>query len=476
MTEINCIHRSLNENQPVCRVVADATGLGLSACHVNDSACRHCLTCGASPSTPNSVVASMSIAAVKRTDGDMESIKRRMTPYLTRGPSMPRRVTAEQLPCIHRGELLRQIDCELCGDTNTKVDVHRCKLPEAEHDSRECTPGRWSKTPKQPSKVCLGCGSRQEPVQITPPEEPRPYLSIVMPTYDDWDGVWFTTQIIRSFFAGVLRENQTEIVCLDTNPGGKHGECCRKLFQNWCNGNPQQGDTVKGRYVAAGGSIGPAAAKQKAIEAARGEIVLCIDCHLILQPGCLEALVKYFRANPASSDLIHGPYLRDDFRPLATHMAPVWGGDHMKGVWAIDDRALDAVGNINVNAEPFEVPQMGMGFFACRREAWLGFNPLFRGFVVEEGYIHEKYRKAGHKAICIPACRWLHRTDRANGAPYSVNMEDRFAGYLIRAHELGEDRDEYIREFRRNDTESVLPLENYWRVLTETQAMLQASV
>ena len=55
-----------------------------------------------------------------------------------------------------------------------------------------------------------------------------------------------------------------------------------------------------------------------------------------------------------------------------------------------------------VDNPPFAVPAQGMGLFSCRREAWLGFNPNFRGFGGEEFYIHEKYRQAGRRTVCLP--------------------------------------------------------------------------
>jgi hypothetical protein len=57
----------------------------------------------------------------------------------------------------------------------------------------------------------------------------------------------------------------------------------------------------------------------------------------------------------------------------------------------------------DINDEPFEVPAQGLGIFSCKKSEWLGFNPHFRGFGGEECYIHEKYRQAGRKTICLPS-------------------------------------------------------------------------
>ncbi|MGL1784034.1 hypothetical protein ACSTG0_23510, partial [Vibrio parahaemolyticus] len=74
---------------------------------------------------------------------------------------------------------------------------------------------------------------------------------------------------------------------------------------------------------------------------------------------------------------------------------------------------------------PFEIPMQGMGLFACRRDAWAGFNPDFRGFGGEEGYIHEKFRQRGGKVLCLPFLRWMHRFNRPLGLPYPNVWADR---------------------------------------------------
>ena len=57
--------------------------------------------------------------------------------------------------------------------------------------------------------------------------------------------------------------------------------------------------------------------------------------------------------------------------------------------WGDDPRGADPT------APGFDIPMHGLGLFACRRAAWPGFHPKFRGFGGEEGYIHEKFRQCG---------------------------------------------------------------------------------
>src|SRR5262249_33041738 len=71
------------------------------------------------------------------------------------------------------------------------------------------------------------------------------------------------------------------------------------------------------------------------------------------------------------------------------------------------------------------------------KEAWLGFNPRFRGFGGEEFYIHEKFRQAGRQCWCLPWLRWLHRFGRPGGVPYPNTLEDRLWDYLVGWDELG---------------------------------------
>ena len=109
----------------------------------------------------------------------------------------------------------------------------------------------------------------------------------------------------------------------------------------------------------------------------------------------------------------------------------------MYGRW-VDDKGnktiLEAKG---LDAEPFEIPMQGLGLFSCRKDAWPGFNPAFRGFGGEEGYIHEKFRQTGARTLCLPFLRWLHRFQRPLGVPYPLNWEDRIRNYLAGFGELG---------------------------------------
>jgi hypothetical protein len=108
----------------------------------------------------------------------------------------------------------------------------------------------------------------------------------------------------------------------------------------------------------------------------------------------------------------------------------------MYGTWSEDPRGGD------LSEETFEIPMHGLGLFACRRTAWAGFNPEFRGFGGEEGYIHEKMRRCGGRILCLPFLRWVHRFERPLGLPYVNRWEDRIRNYFLGFMELGLDTEE----------------------------------
>ena len=129
--------------------------------------------------------------------------------------------------------------------------------------------------------------------------------------------------------------------------------------------------------------------------------------------------------------------------------------------WADDLRGADPF------APGFDIPMQGLGLFACRRTAWAGFNPKFRGFGAEEGYIHEKMRQRGGRTLCLPYLRWLHRFNRPSGPPYVNRWEDRIRNYFIGFTELGLDTSEMEAHFAE-----LLGTETADRIFTEIKEEL----
>lgn len=262
-----------------------------------------------------------------------------------------------------------------------------------------------------------------------PSHSARPRLTIGMACYDDFDGVYFTVQALRLYHPEVLDE--VEFLVIDNHPDSPAGETVRDFLTNWV---PQA------RYVAAPEAVGTWAPRELVFRLAAGEAVLCLDCHVLLAPGSVRRLLDHYAAHPDCADLLQGPLLYDSSGVAATHMDPVWR-EGMLGVWAIDPRGEDA------DAPPFEIPMHGCGLMSCRAAAWPGFHPDFRGFGGEEGYIHEKFRQAGRRTLCLPFLRWLHRFGRPRGVSYPLAMADRVRNYVLGRRELGLPYDDVVGHF-----------------------------
>jgi hypothetical protein len=256
-----------------------------------------------------------------------------------------------------------------------------------------------------------------------------PKLTIGMATYDDFDGTYFTIQAIRMYHPEVL--DDVEFLVIDNHPDGPCGEPLKQLE----NAIPNY------RYLPLPGDSGTAHTRDRVFREAAGPYVLCLDCHVFIVPDALRRLLAHFAANPEVSDLLQGPRINDDLQGLSTHFDPVWRGG-MYGIWGHNPAADDP------DAPPFDIPMQGLGLFACRREAWPGFNPHFRGFGGEEGYIHEKIRRRGGRTLCLPFLRWMHRFQRPLGVPYPNLWRDRIRNYLIGFTEFGLPTAEMTAHFR----------------------------
>jgi glycosyltransferase involved in cell wall biosynthesis len=248
-------------------------------------------------------------------------------------------------------------------------------------------------------------------------------LSIGIPTYKDYDGVYFTIQSLRMFH----NLNNTEILVIDTEE--KENEDVRDLCRL---------ANVK-YYHKPDAAHTPSAAKNYVFQCATGQYVMCIDCHIMLEKHSLQLLKNYLKEKKPTKDLLQGPLLYDDLTSLFPAMKPTWV-NHFFGSWAYDDRAKED--------KPFEIKMQGMGLFCMSKKHWVGFNKSFSGFGGEEFYLHEKVRQHGGKTLCLPFLKWLHRFKRPNGVPYKLDIVDRIANYLIGWSELKIDTKQIIDHYR----------------------------
>ena len=241
-------------------------------------------------------------------------------------------------------------------------------------------------------------------------------LTIGMATYDDFDGVYFSVQALRMYHSEVI--DDIEIIVIDNNPASHHGKAIRNLTGQ-----------IGIKYVPFH-EYESTAIRNLIFENASAPYALSMDCHVLFESGSIKKLIEYYEQNPDTKNLLQGPMVYDNLKTVSSHFDPVWRAQ-MYGIWATDDRAKDP------DAPPFEIPMQGLGVFSAKKDNWLGFNPAFRGFGGEEGYIHEKYRKSGAKTLCLPFLRWVHRFQRPNGVKYPLTLENKVRNYFIGCVELG---------------------------------------
>ena len=248
-----------------------------------------------------------------------------------------------------------------------------------------------------------------------------PQLTIGMAVYNDFPGCFFTIQALKLY----QDLSNTEIIIVD-NYG--------------CDSTKRLAEESEVRYVRFTRVKGTAAPRQRIFEEAKAEAVLVCDSHVLLSPESVKSLRDFYVQHPETEDLYQGPLLQNDGRTVITQMEPSWN-DKFYGRW-VASTVLDP------KTPPFEIQMQGLGLFSCRRESWLGFNPRFTGFGGEEGYIHEKFRRAGHRVICLPWLRWSHLFHDKTRPSYKVHLKDRLINYVIGFCELGWSLEPIINHFK----------------------------
>lgn len=234
-------------------------------------------------------------------------------------------------------------------------------------------------------------------------------LTIAMAVYDDYDGLFFTVQSLRMHHP-ICMTDDVEFLVMDTNPDSAHG----KAVESLCRSIPNC------RYLTVSNNGGWS--KYKAFDHSKGDVVMVLDCHVLLHSGAIEAVLAYFECRD-TPDMLQGPCVFDCLKAYGTHFEPQWR-DHDFGIWATNSEACE-------KGDPFEIPMMGMGCFAIRRSDWQGISDRFKGFGSEEWYMAEKVRSWGGGVMCHPDFRWTHRWGRPNGVPYPFSLEDKIYNYAV---------------------------------------------
>jgi hypothetical protein len=287
-------------------------------------------------------------------------------------------------------------------------------------------------------------------------------LTIGMATFEDFYGVYQTVQDLHVHHD--LRE--VEILVIDNHPTGSHGKEVRQYLENWIAHSPGVGAV---RYVAAPEMTGTSQPRNRIFAEARSPYVLACDCHVNFPSKVIARLIQHYDENPDTRDLFSGPMVYDSGVGMETDFQPEWR-EQMWGTWHYDSRAGSPRWRVYEDLpteEPFPIPGMGLGVFSCRKDAWLGFSPNFRQFGGEELYIHEKFRQAGARAMCLPWLYWFHRFGRPDGAKYPTDIYARVRNYVLGHLELGFDLDPVHEHFVASGK---VPLDDWNHLLADPVA------
>jgi hypothetical protein len=237
-------------------------------------------------------------------------------------------------------------------------------------------------------------------------------ITIGMPSYDNPDQVWFTVQALRLYQDVV----GCEILILDNQGNSETKDVA---------------DSCKVRYEEYSDIPGTAPARNKIFELAKNPFVLIMDSHVMLVQGAISALKWWLMNNwDEAVNLLQGPIVMSNLENSFTHYDNKW----RKEMWGIWPAAVDPN---KIQAEPFEIEMMGLGLFGCRKDSWLGFHPDCKGFDGVEGVIHEKYRRAGRKVLCLPFMKWIHKFGRSGNFPLDQN--DKIRNFILGFEEIGMD-------------------------------------
>jgi hypothetical protein len=174
----------------------------------------------------------------------------------------------------------------------------------------------------------------------------KPKYTIGFATFNDFDGAWFTIQALRLYHSECMAD--TEILVVDNNPIlNQDGQRIVNphtiaLMQMFPQPDPRQGGAMVGgyvrgdvhsaRYIPLEQPKGTSAPRQKVFDEAAGDYVICIDGHILLPPGSLAAIRKYYDEHPDTKNMLTGPLLMDGLKVYNTHFSPVWRSE-MWGIW-----------------------------------------------------------------------------------------------------------------------------------------------
>lgn len=155
----------------------------------------------------------------------------------------------------------------------------------------------------------------------------KPKITIGMAHIRDFNGAYFTIQHLRLTNPGLM--DQVQFVVVDNDPSWEVSKSLRVFCQNVSEG--MKHPCIYDAYDARNGT---SAARDRIFDLADGEYVLVMDCHVLLFPNALPALLRYYDHNPDTKNIVTGPIMMDNFVSFQTHFNFQWRS-HMWGTWGV---------------------------------------------------------------------------------------------------------------------------------------------
>jgi len=255
-------------------------------------------------------------------------------------------------------------------------------------------------------------------------------LTIAIATLDEHESFYFTTKMLPLYHPAA----DCDFLCLDQSPDTPDGKANANLVTKKLR---KRFRSATYEFLREPRGVGPA--RNAIFAAAKTDWVLVLDSHVALWPGALERLKAFIGENPDCRDLLTGPLVSDDGKTLiGTHQELRWRAEAF-GTWAVDERGNGA------DSAPFEIPTMGLGLFACRRDAYPGFHPDQRGFGCCEAAFCQQFRERGDRVLCCPWLRWEHYFrpavvgGRFGKPPYELHRVDKITNAMLEFSRCGMD-------------------------------------
>lgn len=300
-----------------------------------------------------------------------------------------------------------------------------------------------------------------------------------------------------------------EFVVVNQTPESKDA----RTLRNFVNG-PLRTRTAGARYVEMADKIGVAPVRNAIAEAMAGDIKMFCDHHIDFKAGIFEKVIKLVSDPACRTSMFTGPVLNNRLDVIGTHLNPIWrkmgwgiwgkawlhpdGKTHFS-VIELDEKAIpvsldmeckrldkldfpdipysgyeEALRKLNyvslgdTDDYMLEIPGQGLGFFACHRDAWPGFNPLMRGFRCMELAFCEKFRQQGGKVICVTDWKWWHLWDKFEPAPFPVRNSDAARNAILAWIDMGKDPVELQQQFVRP---GICSIETWDKIIKDPQKL-----